>query len=121
MGNIIIDKTVTRPHPLLPLSAEECCRARDVVTRQHRTETILSYRSIYLQEPKRAELTPFLAAEHDGRVTDATERPPRLAKVEYFVKCGKQSQYCEAIVDIQTEKQITVKKFDPSFPISLNL
>ena len=120
MGSILIQE-VAPPHPLLPLSPTECALARDVITGQHRSEIILSFRSIYLQEPKKAELTSFLADEHAGRLTHTTTRPPRLAKVEYFTKAGEQSQYCEAIIDLKEEKEVAVKKFDPKFPVSMSL
>ena len=120
MGSTFL-QDVAPPHPLLPLSPTECSLARDIITGQHKSEIILSFRSIYLQEPKKAELTPFLADEHAGRDTQATARPPRQAKVEYFTKSGEHSQYCEAIVDIKEAKEVSVKKFDPKFPVSMSL
>ncbi|GJC97599.1 amine oxidase [Colletotrichum higginsianum] len=73
------------PHPLTALSRDEFKTARDIVTNLYGSDSSLFYRAIFLQEPKKAELVPFLQAEHAGTITDETPRPPRLARLQYDV------------------------------------
>ncbi len=103
--------TTRRPHPLVPLSAEEINVARGVVAGCHDRSTALVFRTIELQEPARADLVPFLAAEHFGTLAESTRRPPRLAKVQYNFKTGQLSEYAESIVDIELGKEVRRRAF----------
>ncbi|KAF3356817.1 hypothetical protein VdG1_06145 [Verticillium dahliae VDG1] len=65
-------------HPLSPLTKAELEQARDIVKLQEAGHTLF-FRSGCLQEPVKSKLVPFLQAEHEGRLTNDTPRPPRLA------------------------------------------
>ncbi|CAM1506276.1 Fc.00g059170.m01.CDS01 [Cosmosporella sp. VM-42] len=108
------------PHPLAQLSHEEFLKARDTITKLHGPETTLFFRSIYLDEPKRAELVPFLEAEHAGDVSQAT-RPPRQALVEYDVVTPDRHDYSRAVIDVVTgevaSNEIVEKTAQPYFTV----
>jgi primary-amine oxidase len=108
-------------HPLLPLSAEEIERATSIVKRRHDETAAISFRAVQLQEPKKAELIPYLAAEHAGRLGSLTERPPRRARVQYFVKTGRVSRVAECIVDVETGKEVEHRIFDPDVSIGMSM
>ena len=95
------------PHPLAPLSEEEFLGARDAVTALHKSADALFFRSIYLAEPTRADLAPFLEAEHAGSLDDAVKRPPRCAHVEYDVIGTGQREYTGAVVDVETKEVVS--------------
>lgn len=92
------------PHPLDPLSVEETAIARDVVLTAN-PDSIIFFREIYMKEPAKAELRPFLEAEHAGQLNASTPQPTRLAKVQYDVM-GKDKvpEFHEAWVDIDGRK-----------------
>ncbi|GKT42723.1 copper amine oxidase 1 [Colletotrichum spaethianum] len=95
------------PHPLTALSEDEFKIARDVVTKLHASDFSLFFRAIFLQEPKKAELVPFLQAEHAGSITDATPRPPRRARLQYdVIKPGKLPEYTQSVVDLKSRKEV---------------
>ncbi|KAF7547660.1 hypothetical protein G7046_g8932 [Stylonectria norvegica] len=98
--------THTLPHPLAQLSRDENLRARDIVVGLHPPDTSLFFRSIYLQEPKRAELVPFLAVEHAGNLPKA-ERPARLASVHYDVITTHEHVYTHAVINVQEGKVVS--------------
>ncbi len=117
-----MDKMLTRHvHPLLPLSPEEITRTREVITKCHGQTTALSFRSIHLQEPDKADLIPYLVAEHAGTATESTRRPPRLAKVQYNFKTGKLSEYAESTVDVELGKEVKRQIFPPNTPASMSM
>jgi primary-amine oxidase len=91
-----------RPHPLAPLSEAEFTRARDIIVKLHGPDTSLFFRSLYLNEPKKAELVPFLEQEHAGELTDASKRPARQALVEYDVVKPDMHEYIRAVVDVDS-------------------
>lgn len=106
------------PHPLDILSVEETARARDVVANLH-PNTVLSFRSIYLEEPPKGELIKFLAAENAGK--DAA-RPRRTALVQYdVIGSDRIPQYHESIVDLDQDKRISLVVLDKSQHASLTL
>ncbi|KAH8721970.1 copper amine oxidase [Ilyonectria robusta] len=94
--------TAGLPHPLAQLSRDEFTRARDIVVNLHGPEASLFFRSIYLNEPKKAELVAFLEAEHAGTLSEATQRPPRQALVEYDFITTEEHKYTRAVVDVVT-------------------
>jgi primary-amine oxidase len=71
-------------HPLKPLYRIEIETAREVVLEQHPKQVVV-FREIYVQEPAKADLLPFLELEHAGQLTVSTPRPPRLAKCQYVL------------------------------------
>lgn len=90
----------TPPHPLAQLSADEFRRARDIVRALHGSDTSIFFRAISLSEPAKADLTPFLEAEHSGNLTADTKRPPRLVLVEHDLVKPSEHEYIRAVVDI---------------------
>ena len=111
----------TSVHPLQPLTAEEITVARGVVINSYEKSTVISFRAIQLQEPKKAELIPYLSAEHAGEVTFSTRRPPRLAKAQFYVNTGKKSQYVQSTIDLQTGKEVKRRTFDPETPVGMSM
>ncbi|KAM3555920.1 hypothetical protein ARSEF4850_005777 [Beauveria asiatica] len=98
---------VTAPHPLAELSQLEFIKARDAIVKIQAADKPLFFRTIYLQEPAKAELLPFLEAEHTGRLTDATPRPIRTAFVEYDVLAANAQVFHRAVVDVVTGRVIS--------------
>lgn len=98
---------VNAPHPLAELSEREFTNARNAIIKTHGPDQTLFFRAIYLQEPAKAELLPFLDAEHTGRLTDATPRPTRTARVEYDVLTGKAQIFHRAAVNTVTGQVVS--------------
>lgn len=97
------------PHPLAQLTPDEFIRARDIILKLHGANSTLYFKSIYLEEPKRAELLPFLAAEHAGTLSDESPRPARQALVEYDIVGTEFHQFTRTVVDLMTG-EITSKE-----------
>ena len=105
------------PHPLSQLTAEEFTKARDVIVKLHGNETNLFFRSIFLDEPKKAELVPFLEAEHAGTLISSTPRPPRQVYIEYDVVTSDRHEYIRAVVGIETLEVVSKESVQaPSWP-----
>lgn len=98
---------VAAPHPLAELSQPEFLAARDAIIKIHGADQPLFFRAIYAQEPAKAELLPFLEAEHAGTLTDATPRPTRTAAVEYDVLSAKNQVFHRAAVNTATGEVIS--------------
>lgn len=96
------------PHPLTALSEAEFKKARDIVTKLYGADTSLFFRAIFVQEPKKAELTPFLQAEHDGKITDKTPRPARQARLQYDVIKDGKPRHTDSVVDL--DKGVEVER-----------
>lgn len=109
----------SQPHPLAPLSSDEFTGASNVVIKSYGPSEPLFFRSVYLHEPTKAELVPFLELEHADKVTPETPRPPRLAAVEYDVIRGEKTDYSRAIVNVATKEIVSkgvVPRIAPSEP-----
>ena len=96
----------SRPHPLARLTSLEIDLACQVVTKA-RAGHLLLFRDIFTEEPAKAELVPFLEAEHSGQLTEETARPPRLARVQYD-KIGDDGShaYTESVVDVTARHEV---------------
>lgn len=94
--------TQALPHPLASLSEAEYLKALETVRKYHGADTSLYFRAIHLQEPNKADLIPFLEAEHAGSLTEETKRPARQAAVEHDVRKVDRYDYTLAIVDLGT-------------------
>lgn len=101
-------------HPLAPLSDVEFRAARDAVLAVHGTHpSALLFRTVQLEEPPKAELVPFLIAEHAGELTETTPRPPRRARVQYDVISARQDgngsvyKYTQCVIDLETSKEVS--------------
>lgn len=92
------------PHPLKQLSLKETEIARDALLNEHSKELVV-LRNIFLQEAPKEQVVAYLDLEHAGKVTESTERPPRLAKCQYDVIGGdKIPSFHEATVDVRNNK-----------------
>jgi primary-amine oxidase len=67
-------KKATLQHPLGPLTAAEITESARLIKAFWPSNTDIHFKSITLQEPNKADLVPFLAAEHSGRPTPTVER-----------------------------------------------
>lgn len=101
-------------HPLAPLSDQEFRAARDAVLAAYGTHpSALFFRAIEVEEPRKADLVPFLVAENAGTLTSETPRPPRLARVQYDVisarEDGKGSlyRYTQSVVNLGTGEEVS--------------
>ena len=94
------------PHPLEQLRAEEADRAREVVLHLYPGATI-RFRSIFLEEPAKAALKIFLAAEHSHTLSSSTPRPPRLARVQFDrVRDRQHHEYTESVIDVAEKTEV---------------
>jgi primary-amine oxidase len=95
------------PHPLDHLSVAECDAARQAILNARGSNVAIRFRSIYLEEPPKEELSQFLELEHTGKLTAKSSRPPRLAKVQYdVVRNDKKHEYTESLVDVISGKEV---------------
>ena len=53
-------------HPLCPITAAEIKRAADLIKGCWPSRTKFQFKTITLEEPAKAELVPYLEAEHGG-------------------------------------------------------
>lgn len=106
--------SVDQSHPLSQLSEQEFRKARDIVTGHHGIGSALFFRSISLQEPKKADLVPYLQAEHAGTPSNSADRPPRQALVEYDVVTPAVHEYIRAVVNIETGDVVSKDSANPA-------
>jgi primary-amine oxidase len=107
-------------HPLQSISAAEIQNARDVVLKYH-DKDVISFREIFIQEPRKAELSRYLDAEHNGKLSESAS-PSRLAKCQYdVIGSDKIPYYHEATVDTKAgtvvEHEIIGKGLQPSLTL----
>lgn len=109
------------PHPFDQLNADEINRAREIVL-QARGRHAIHFRSIFTEEPRKADLVPFLDAEHSGQLTSRTKRPTRLARVQYdVIQDDKTHDYTESVVDVEAEKEVLHRVVDKKHQPALTL
>lgn len=95
------------PHPLQQLSCQETDKAREAVLKTLATSTAIEFRTIFLKEPNKAQLSPFLDAERHGKLSSNTPRPPRRARVQYdVVHSDRTREYVESVVALDTEEVV---------------
>lgn len=70
-------------HPLGPLTAAEITESSRLVKGLWPSTTDLQFKVITLQEPNKADLTPFLTAEHAGKKAPSVER---RSFVVYYIR-----------------------------------
>ncbi|KAF7958424.1 hypothetical protein EAE96_001972 [Botrytis aclada] len=96
----------SRPHPLTQLSLPESNIARDTILAVHKP-ALISFRTIALEEPRKAELQEFLAIEHAGALDASTPYPKRIARVTYdVIGSSKIPQYHESLVDVEESVEV---------------
>jgi primary-amine oxidase len=104
----------TSPHPLAPLTKEEFQTARDTVVKCFSNDVSLFFRGIWVEEPKKSELVPYLESEHLGNITEQTVRPVRLARLQYDVIKDGVHEYTQSLVDVVTGKEVQREVAKPS-------
>jgi primary-amine oxidase len=108
-------------HPLDNLSVAEIGIARQLILEEH-SGSLINFREIFLSEPRKAELIRFLAIEHEGKLDDYTQRPPRHAKCWYDVILTSQApSYRETIVDLDHRTVVSTETVDTQHHASLTL
>jgi primary-amine oxidase len=70
-------------HPIAPLTAGEIAESSKLIKALWPADTNFQFKVITLQEPKKTELVPFLAAEHEGKKTPLIER---RSFVVYYIR-----------------------------------
>lgn len=70
-------------HPFTPLTSSEITAAAQLIKQLYPEDVELQYKTITLQEPNKADVIPFLVAEHEGRHQDP---PPRRAFATYYIR-----------------------------------
>ncbi|KAH8819790.1 copper amine oxidase [Xylogone sp. PMI_703] len=86
-------------HPFGPLTAPEITEAARLIRALWPENTVLQFKVITLREPNKAEMMPYLAAEHDGKPLPHVER---RAFVVYYLK--NTDKLHEAIVSLSQGK-----------------
>lgn len=96
-------------HPLNILSEKETEIARDAISAAY-PGSVLFFREIYLEEPTKAELVPYLELEHSGKLSPTSPWPRRLAKCQYdVVGSDRVPEFHDAIVDVEKKQRISHK------------
>ena len=109
------------PHPLDQLSRHEIDGAREAILKA-RGKSLILFRDIFAQEPPKAELVPFLQAEHSGTLTSSTPRPARQARVQYdLIYDDKSHDYMESVVDIVAGQEVEHRVIDKKHQSALTL
>lgn len=80
---IVGGKKTTLEHPLGPLTAAEILQSSQIIKSSWPAEVVFQFKSVTLEEPKKAELVPYLAAEHSG---SALPKIDRRSFVVYYIK-----------------------------------
>lgn len=92
-------KKLTPQHPLGPLTADEIKESARLIRGVWPEGTNLQFKSITLQEPKKSDLVPFLAAEHSGQPTPTVER---RSFVVYYIR--------NTVSDVKNQRDWTIRK-----------
>ncbi|PSS08945.1 hypothetical protein M430DRAFT_37100 [Amorphotheca resinae ATCC 22711] len=92
-------KNSSLQHPLGPLTAAEISESARLIKGLWPSNTDIQFKSITLREPNKADLTPFLAAEHAGQPTPNIER---RSFVVYYIR--NTDKLHEAIVSLSLGK-----------------
>ena len=118
-GEVPISPSSSIPHPLDQLSSHEIDLTRQVIL-DARGKCHILFRSIYTEEPAKADLLPFLVAEHAGTLDSDTQRPPRLARVQYdTISDNIHHEYMESVVDVDDGREVKHRVVDKKFQCSL--
>jgi primary-amine oxidase len=79
----LVGGKTTLEHPLGPLTANEITESAKIIRSLWPANTDVQFKAITLQEPNKADLVPFLAAEHAGESTPTIER---RSFVVYYIR-----------------------------------
>lgn len=91
-------KKLTPQHPLGPLTADEIKESARIIKALWPSNTNLQFKSISLQEPDKAELVPFLTAEHAGTTTPTIDR---RSFVIYYIRNTVSEKH--ASIDVKSD------------------
>ena len=109
------------PHPFDPISLEEIDVARQIILDSN-DGNLVDFREIYLREPAKELMKPYLKAEHAGTLSAKTPRPPRLAKVQFdVIGPNKTFEYHESNVDLDKKQQVSHEVIDAAFHANLTV
>ncbi|KAL8805601.1 MAG: hypothetical protein Q9182_001866 [Xanthomendoza sp. 2 TL-2023] len=86
-------------HPLSPLTAAEITKAVQLVQKLYPASTSLQYKAVTLEEPRKAELVPYLHAEHNGGRKPNIDR---RAFVAYYIR--NTDKFHEASVNLSRQR-----------------
>jgi primary-amine oxidase len=101
------------PHPLDPLSVIESDSVRDTILRTRGQDSAIHFRSIFLEEPLKKELSQFLDLEAAGKITSQSPRPARIAKVQYdVIRSTKYHEYMESWIDVKLDTEVRHRLID---------
>ena len=75
--------TQTATHPLAPLSGDEIKAASAIIQSAWPQGTNLHFKAVTLEEPPKAEVVPYLDAEHSGAPLPAIRR---RAFINYYIR-----------------------------------
>lgn len=78
-----VAKQALPSHPLSPLTAAEITRSADLIRSLYPAKTNLQFKAITLEEPEKAQLVPYLDAEHNG---SRLPKINRKAFVSYYIR-----------------------------------
>lgn len=70
-------------HPLAPLSEKELRDAAAIIKASWPAHTELHFKVVTLQEPPKAEVVPYLEAEHSGKPLPSVSRK---AFINYYIR-----------------------------------
>ncbi|KAL9602959.1 MAG: hypothetical protein Q9219_001484 [cf. Caloplaca sp. 3 TL-2023] len=86
-------------HPLSPLTSAEISNAAELIQKLYPARTSLQFKAITLCEPVKAQLVPYLEAEHTGHRTPNIERQ---AFICYYIRNTEKLH--EAIVSLSNQE-----------------
>ncbi|KAI4244876.1 MAG: hypothetical protein L6R40_002782 [Gallowayella cf. fulva] len=95
-------------HPLSPLTSSEITNAVQLVQGLYPSNTSLQYKTVTLEEPKKAALVPYLDAEHNGRRKPSIDR---RAFVAYYIR--NTDKFHEAIVNLSRQRVENTVRLGP--------
>lgn len=108
-----------QPHPFSSLTAGEVEIARRAIVKLH-PECVINFRVIFLLEPPKSEMLPFLELEKTGAAPAAMPRPARLAQAQYDVIGGiRATEYHERVIDLNSSDSVSHNVLAPEFHASL--
>lgn len=89
----------TASHPLSPLSAQEINRSSQLIRALYPSQIELHFKVVTLEEPKKAQLIPYLDAEHRGRTLPSLDRKAFLC---YYIR--NTDKLHEAVVNLTQQR-----------------
>jgi len=95
----VIPQKQAASHPLAPITADEIARASTLIRELWPANTNLQFKVVTLQEPSKAEVLPYLEAEHGRGPFPAISR---RAFVNYYLR--NTNKFHEAVVNLSQNR-----------------